>query len=195
MKVGIVGSGFVGSTAASALVMQGIGQEIVMVDMNNARAAADDIFHAFLKNSLPTVTSFLAQVIELMGDDHPELLEVRRHFIVWRDDTLEVMANEERSLFPSIRQMEREGESGSRDWRGIAKLIRRVGYEHQDIGDALQKARDAAENHSEPPDASPIYHQLLGLLRSIELDMRHHVHKEEYILFPRVLDLAEQTGD
>lgn len=48
MKVGIVGSGFVGSTAAYALVMQGIGREIVMVDLDNARAAAeaDDIFHA-----------------------------------------------------------------------------------------------------------------------------------------------------
>ncbi|WP_153555142.1 L-lactate dehydrogenase [Roseimaritima sediminicola] len=48
MKVGIVGSGFVGSTAAYALVMQGIGREIVMVDLNEARAAAeaDDIFHA-----------------------------------------------------------------------------------------------------------------------------------------------------
>ena len=48
MKVGIVGSGFVGSTAAYALVMQGIGREIVLVDRNHARAAAeaDDIFHA-----------------------------------------------------------------------------------------------------------------------------------------------------
>ncbi len=48
MKVGIVGSGFVGATAAYALVMQGIGREIVLVDKNTARAAAeaDDIRHA-----------------------------------------------------------------------------------------------------------------------------------------------------
>lgn len=151
--------------------------------------------HAFLKNSLPAVTTLLAQVIELTGDDHPELREVRRHFINWRDETLEVMANEERSLFPSIREMEREGENGSRDWRGIAKLIRNVGYEHHDIGDALRKARDAAENQPEPPDARPIYRQLLGQLRGIESNMRHHIHKEEYILFPRVLDLAKQSGD
>ena len=39
MKVGIVGSGFVGSTAAYALVMQGVGREIVLVDKNAARAA------------------------------------------------------------------------------------------------------------------------------------------------------------
>jgi len=48
MKVGIVGSGFVGATAAYALVMQGVGREIVLVDKNTARAAAeaDDIRHA-----------------------------------------------------------------------------------------------------------------------------------------------------
>jgi len=48
MKIGIVGSGLVGSTAAYALVMQGIGRRIVLVDLNKARAQAeaDDIFHA-----------------------------------------------------------------------------------------------------------------------------------------------------
>jgi L-lactate dehydrogenase len=48
MKVGIVGSGYVGATAGYALVMQGVGREIVLVDKNSARAAAeaDDIRHA-----------------------------------------------------------------------------------------------------------------------------------------------------
>src|SRR5262245_41265300 len=48
MKVGIVGSGFVGATAGYALVMKGVGREIVLVDKNTARAEAeaDDIRHA-----------------------------------------------------------------------------------------------------------------------------------------------------
>lgn len=48
MKVGVVGSGMVGATAAYALVMRGVGREIVLVDKNEARAAAeaDDIRHA-----------------------------------------------------------------------------------------------------------------------------------------------------
>lgn len=48
MKIGIVGSGRVGSTAAYALIMRGIGGEIVMVDMNmeRARAEAADLLHA-----------------------------------------------------------------------------------------------------------------------------------------------------
>ncbi|PJF21840.1 MAG: L-lactate dehydrogenase [Phototrophicales bacterium] len=48
MKIGIVGSGMVGATAAYAMVMRGVGREIVLVDKNQARAEAeaDDIYHA-----------------------------------------------------------------------------------------------------------------------------------------------------
>jgi L-lactate dehydrogenase len=48
MKIGIVGTGMVGSTAAYAMVLRGVGREIVMVDINKkrAQAEADDIFHA-----------------------------------------------------------------------------------------------------------------------------------------------------
>jgi L-lactate dehydrogenase len=48
MKVGIVGSGYVGATAAYALVLQGVGREVVLVDENSERAIAeaDDIRHA-----------------------------------------------------------------------------------------------------------------------------------------------------
>jgi L-lactate dehydrogenase len=47
MKIGIVGCGMVGSTAAYALVMSGVGREIVLVDLNRKRAEAEanDIFH------------------------------------------------------------------------------------------------------------------------------------------------------
>jgi len=48
MKIGVVGCGLVGSTAAYALLMQGVGREIVLVDkkMDRAVAEADDIRHA-----------------------------------------------------------------------------------------------------------------------------------------------------
>ncbi|HYT90820.1 MAG TPA: L-lactate dehydrogenase [Gemmataceae bacterium] len=65
MKVGIVGSGFVGATAAYALVMQGVGREIVLVDRNAARAAAeaDDIRHA-----VP-----FAHPLDIRSGDYPDL--------------------------------------------------------------------------------------------------------------------------
>lgn len=48
MKVGVVGTGFVGSTAAYAMVLRGSCSELVMVDVDidRAQAEAEDIAHA-----------------------------------------------------------------------------------------------------------------------------------------------------
>jgi len=48
MKIGIVGAGAVGSTAAYAMIMRGIGREIVLVDKDEKRshAEAEDLIHA-----------------------------------------------------------------------------------------------------------------------------------------------------
>src|SRR3954468_5001971 len=65
MKVGVVGSGLVGATAAYALVMRGVGREIVLVDKNTTRAAAeaDDLRHA-----VP-----FAHPLEVRSGDYPDL--------------------------------------------------------------------------------------------------------------------------
>lgn len=48
MKIGIVGAGQVGATAAYACVARGVGREIVLIDADDARARAqaEDILHA-----------------------------------------------------------------------------------------------------------------------------------------------------
>ncbi len=66
MKIGIVGTGLVGATAAYAMVMRGVGREIVMVDINKkrAQAEADDIFHA-----VP-----FAHSLRVFAGDYPDLV-------------------------------------------------------------------------------------------------------------------------
>lgn len=65
MKIGIVGCGMVGSTSAYALVMSGVGREIVLVDLNRARAEAEanDIYHA-----VP-----FAHPLTIRAGDYPDL--------------------------------------------------------------------------------------------------------------------------
>lgn len=65
MKIGIIGSGQVGATAAYAMVMRGVGRELVLVDLNRARAQAeaDDIRHA-----VP-----FAHSLDVHAGDYPDL--------------------------------------------------------------------------------------------------------------------------
>jgi L-lactate dehydrogenase len=65
MKIGIVGTGLVGSTAAYAMVMRGVGRKIILIDVNKdrARAEADDLFHA-----VP-----FAHPLEIVAGNYPDL--------------------------------------------------------------------------------------------------------------------------
>jgi L-lactate dehydrogenase len=69
MKVGIVGSGLVGATAAYALIMRGVGRSIVLVDKNRGRAdaEADDLLHA-----VP-----FAHPLTVVSGDYPDLAGCR----------------------------------------------------------------------------------------------------------------------
>ncbi|TWU40306.1 L-lactate dehydrogenase [Novipirellula aureliae] len=69
MKIGIVGTGMVGSTAAYALVMRGIGSEIVLVDQNKSRSSAEanDILHA-----IP-----FAHPLDIFSGDYSDLAKCR----------------------------------------------------------------------------------------------------------------------
>jgi len=98
MKIGIVGTGFVGATAAYALVMRGVGREIVMVDKNSKRAEAeaDDILHAvpfahpmeiyagdYVDLAACSVVIMAAGVNQKPGETRMELLS--RNAAVFRD--------------------------------------------------------------------------------------------------------------
>jgi L-lactate dehydrogenase len=65
MKVGIVGCGFVGSSAAYAMALKGTPSEIVLVDLNKelAKAQAEDILHA---------TPF-SHPLRVVAGDYPQL--------------------------------------------------------------------------------------------------------------------------
>jgi len=69
MKIGVVGAGLVGATAAYAMLMRGVGRQIVLVDRNDARARAeaDDLLHA-----VP-----FAHPLEVQAGGYPDLAGAR----------------------------------------------------------------------------------------------------------------------
>jgi len=69
VKIGIVGSGLVGATTAYALMMRGVGREIVLVDLDEkrSRAEADDILHA----------APFAHAIDVISGGYQELINCR----------------------------------------------------------------------------------------------------------------------
>lgn len=105
-KIGIVGTGYVGATAAYAMVMRGVGNELALVDINldRARAEAADILHAvpFAHSMRVTaggyeelagsqVVIITAGVNQKPGETRLQLLE--RNAAVFRDVVPQVIEN------------------------------------------------------------------------------------------------------
>ncbi len=69
MKVGIIGAGMVGATAAYAMIMRGVGREIVLVDLNEARTKAEE-------NDLNHAVPF-ANPLQVKAGGYPDLAGAR----------------------------------------------------------------------------------------------------------------------
>ncbi|MFQ3652430.1 MAG: NAD(P)-binding domain-containing protein, partial [Gemmataceae bacterium] len=111
MKIGIVGSGLVGSTSAYALIQQGIGSEIVLVDINTRRAAAEaaDLLHAvpfaqalrvragsYADLAEARVVILAAGVSQIPGETRPQLLS--RNEAVFREVVPQVLQATSRAI-------------------------------------------------------------------------------------------------
>lgn len=89
------------------------------------------------------------------------------------------MANEERVLFPMIR-------AGL--GRAAAPPIEVMRAEHEDHARALARTRELTGDLVAPPEACATWRSLYAGLVRLEAELMEHVHLENHILFPRVLD-------
>ena len=69
MKIGIIGTGFVGSASAFAIVMQGIANELVLIDKNKDKAIAEAIDISHATPFTPQCRVYAGEYADLEGAD------------------------------------------------------------------------------------------------------------------------------
>ncbi len=142
--------------------------------------------HLCTKTELPRLVALADRVAASHGGREPRLLEVASIVRTLTREMLDHMEKEEGVLFPLIRRVESEG-SPTGPASVIAEAIRTMEAEHDDVGHALARLRTLTENFS--PGSTPCnsHRALLAGLAAFEADLHRHVHKENNVLFPRVL--------
>jgi regulator of cell morphogenesis and NO signaling len=145
--------------------------------------------HAYLSAELPQVDALSARVVDVHGERHPELHEVRRLVAELRAELEPHMLKEERVLFPAIHAL----------WNGqtqfpfgsIANPIRMMVMEHGRAGQLLADLRAATGGYVVPSDGCASYRALYARLDAIERGTHEHIHKENHVLFDAVLRRTE----
>jgi regulator of cell morphogenesis and NO signaling len=75
----------------------------------------------------------------------------------------------------------------------VANPIRVMMMEHDRAGKLLVELRRTTTDYTAPADACASYRTLYARLEALELDTHLHVHKENNVLFPAALRLAEDA--
>jgi regulator of cell morphogenesis and NO signaling len=153
--------------------------------------------HEYLKLELPRVGQRVKKVVAVHGANDPaaltELASVYEG--LWQELEMH-MHKEEMMLFPAIQRYEAATESGRplppSPFGSIANPIGVMEAEHESAGSALQRIRELTADFEAPAYACATYHAMLDGLRALEVDLHTHIHLENNILFPRVVDLEKR---
>lgn len=145
--------------------------------------------HGYTKTELPRLVEMAGRVAARHGEHDPRLFEVATGLRNMTEEMFDHMEKEEVALFPLVRRIESETE-GSCARNMIATPIRQMELEHDDAGRAITHLRELTDDFSTDNPCCNTHRALLAGLAAFEADLHRHVHKENSILFPRVLELS-----
>jgi regulator of cell morphogenesis and NO signaling len=153
--------------------------------------------HEFLRREMPGIEARLEKVYRVYnqryGETFPGLPEV---YAGLRDEILSHLAKEEQMLFPAIKSSEQASLAGDplppSPFGTVANPIRMMEMEHEEAGRALTKIREITNDYEVPDYACVTYRALMSGFQELEQDLHMHIHLENNILFPRVIELEQQ---
>lgn len=147
------------------------------------------VHHAYLWEEMPRLTALVEKVHGVHGERHPELATLRDLYAEAVADLGPHLTKEERILFPAIEQLEALGAQASFPFGRLANPIATMLAEHDTVGDLLERMRATTDGYAMPADGCASYQAMLAGLEEMERDLHDHIHKENNVLFPRVLEL------
>jgi regulator of cell morphogenesis and NO signaling len=135
--------------------------------------------HEYLKRRMPHITALLAEARPANGPVIRELAAAWTPFVEEMNDHL---WKEEMILFPMVR-----GAADASHCGGVQNPIRVMLMEHDAADRALLAFRQITGGYQAPENAGAGLAELYKALEELEADLRIHMHKENDILFPRIM--------
>ncbi len=155
--------------------------------------------HAYVTRELPRLNALAGKVVNRHGDTRLELPAIQAKLAELGEELITHQGKEEVVLFPYIGKLE-QYVSGSgkkpRDCFGtIAHPIAMMTKDHDVAGNLMAEIRDLGQDYTPPEGACPTFRAFYQGLREFEQDLHRHIHLENNILFPRALELEEESSN
>ncbi|MFD1185689.1 iron-sulfur cluster repair di-iron protein [Pontibacter rugosus] len=156
-----------------------------------------NMHHKYVREAIPALYEYTTKIARVHGKNHPELLELAKHFVNVANELEAHMPKEERVLFPFIKQLDEAKKQGIKldkpAFGSIQNPINMMEMEHEAAGDELEAIRELTDNYTLPADACATYTVAFKKLQEFEEDLHRHIHLENNILFPKALELEKEV--
>jgi regulator of cell morphogenesis and NO signaling len=153
--------------------------------------------HRYLRRELPRLHELMTKVVSAHGTNHPEVHDLAATLAAITADLLPHLVKEERVLFPLVIELLGAVEPTDFHCGSVLNPVTVMEREHDDVGELLSTMRRQTDAYTPPADACPTWRALLAGLEELETDVHLHVHLENNVLFPKILELEAdlQRGD
>lgn len=149
--------------------------------------------HRYVTAQTPVIEGYLNKIVQVHGDRHPELEQIRAVFLETAAELAMHMKKEELMLFPFIRKITTASVSGAKlappPFGSIANPVNAMLADHEAEGERSAKIRSLCNDYVAPEDGCNTYRLTFQLLQDFEKDLHQHIHIENNILFPRSIEL------
>jgi regulator of cell morphogenesis and NO signaling len=149
------------------------------------------IHHSYLRQTLPTLEAHLVQFIAEHRKKFTWLDELQQQFTRLHANLPLYMLQEEESIFPYIKLVNRAYTSkdalGGLYTRTLRKPVEKVmDQEHELIVEVLQRIRKLTDDYKLPENACRSHWVVFMKLRELDNDLVQHMHLERKVLLPRL---------
>lgn len=151
--------------------------------------------HQYIKDQSPLILEKLQRLIQAHGDAHPELAQIQALFAESATDLMQHLHKEEMILFPYITALSQAQQNGTNlppaHFGSVANPINMMLHEHDHELDRFQTLSQLTNQYTPPQDACTTYQLTYDLLAKFEHDLHTHIHLENTVVFPKVIELEK----
>lgn len=156
------------------------------------------IHPAYCKAELPRLSGLAAKVVNRHGGTNPELALIQSKLAQLAEELTKHLAEEEVIVFPIIAKLETRKMNTSTELAepsfSVGNPVALLIEDHDNAGVLLAEIRSLSRDFITPEYACTTYNAFYDGLREFEHDLLRHVHLENNILFPRVIELEASNS-
>ncbi len=149
--------------------------------------------HRYLWANTDQIVAYAQKIADVHGTNHPEVIEIAAIFKRIAEALTSHLQEEEELFFPAVKRLEAAKKAGAAsraaDRNTIAKALRNLDREHEEVGDGIHEIRRLAGDYAIPEDVCNTFVVTYRKLKEFEDDLHKHVHLENNILFPKAQQL------